>query len=424
MSKVEKKKLLIYAHYYIPDTASTGQILRELAEGMLDKFDVTVICVVPSYLGTVEDEYKTQRFYRESINGVKILRIRVPEFSKTNTVSRIKNILTYFFGAMIATFKVGKQDYVFSISQPPILGGLLGVWGKWMKHAKYIYNIQDFNPEQVLAVNFSKNKLITGAMMFFDKFSCRRSDLIITVGRDLVQTVHNRFKGKKVPKTVMINNWIDENEIYPVETNHPKVAAFKEKYGLQDKFVIMYSGNIGLYYDLENIMKVIEQVKPGTKTADGREVVFAFVGAGSVLDKLVVYKEEKHMNNVVFIPYQDKADLIYSLNAGDVHWCVNAKGIKGVSCPSKYYGIAAAGKAVLAVLEKDSEIRCIIEETHGGLCSEPGDYEAIAENLKWFIENAGTDKVNEMGKRSRENLVQNLTRDVSVKKYAEEILKL
>lgn len=424
MSKVEKKKLLIYAHYYIPDTASTGQILRELAEGMLDKFDVTVICVVPSYLGTVEDEYKTQRFYRESINGVKILRIRVPEFSKTNTVSRIKNILTYFFGAMIATFKVGKQDYVFSISQPPILGGLLGVWGKWMKHAKYIYNIQDFNPEQVLAVNFSKNKLITGAMMFFDKFSCRRSDLIITVGRDLVQTVHNRFKGKKVPKTVMINNWIDENEIYPVETNHPKVAAFKEKYGLQDKFVIMYSGNIGLYYDLENIMKVIEQVKPGTKTADGREVVFAFVGAGSVLDKLVVYKEEKHMNNVVFIPYQDKADLIYSLNAGDVHWCVNAKGIKGVSCPSKYYGIAAAGKAVLAVLEKDSEIRCIIEETHGGLCSEPGDYEAIAENLKWFIENAGTDKVDEMGKRSRENLVQNLTRDVSVRKYAEEILKL
>lgn len=424
MSRVEKKKLLIYAHYYIPDTASTGQILRELAEGMLDKFDVTVICVVPSYLGTVEDEYKTQRFYRESINGVKILRIRVPEFSKTNTVSRIKNILTYFFGAMIATFKVGKQDYVFSISQPPILGGLLGVWGKWMKHAKYIYNIQDFNPEQVLAVNFSKNKLVIGAMMFFDKFSCRRSDLIITVGRDLVQTVHNRFKGKKVPKTVMINNWIDENKIYPVGANHPKVVAFKEKYGLQDKFVIMYSGNIGLYYDLENIMKVIEQVKPGTKTVDGREVAFAFVGAGSVLDKLVAYKEQKHMNNVVFIPYQDKADLIYSLNAGDVHWCVNAKGIKGVSCPSKYYGIAAAGKAVLAVLEKDSEIRCIIEETQGGLCSEPGDYEAMSENLKWFIENAGTDKVNEMGKRSRKNLVQNLTREVSVRKYAEEIVKL
>ena len=118
-----KKNLLIYAHYYIPDTASTGQILRELAEGMLDKFNITVICVVPSYLGTIEDKYKTQKYYEEEINGVKVLRIRVPEFSKTNKKSRVKNIVSYFFGALGATFKVGKMDYVFSISQPPILGG-------------------------------------------------------------------------------------------------------------------------------------------------------------------------------------------------------------------------------------------------------------------------------------------------------------
>ena len=96
--------------------------------------------------------------------------------------------------------------------------GLLGVWGKWVKHAKYIYNIQDFNPEQVLAVGYTKSKFVTDAMMWFDKFSCKRSDLIITVGRDLVETVEGRFKGKKAPKTVMINNWIDENEIYPLDT--------------------------------------------------------------------------------------------------------------------------------------------------------------------------------------------------------------
>ena len=224
-----KKNLLIYAHYYIPDTASTGQILRELAEGMLDKFNIMVICVVPSYLGTIEDKYKTQKYYKEEINGVKMLRIRVPEFSKTNKKSRVKNIVSYFFGAIGATFKVGKMDYVFSISQPPILGGLLGVWGKWVKHAKYIYNIQDFNPEQVLAVGYTKSRFITDAMMWFDKFSCKRSDLVITVGRDLVETVEKRFKGKKVPKTVMINNWIDENEIYPLDENNEKVLAFKKK---------------------------------------------------------------------------------------------------------------------------------------------------------------------------------------------------
>ena len=415
-----KKNLLIYAHYYITDTASTGQILRELAEGMLDKFNITVICVVPSYLGTIEDKYKTKKYYEEEINGVKVLRIRVPEFSKTNKKSRVKNIVSYFFGAMGATFKVGKMDYVFSISQPPILGGLLGVWGKWMKHAKYIYNI----PEQVLAVGYTKSKFVTDVMMWFDKFSCKRSDLVITVGRDLVETVENRFKGKKVPKTVMINNWIDENEIYPLDENNEKVLAFRKKYDLDGKFVIMYSGNIGLYYDLEKLIEVVKRFKPGTKTADDREVVFAFVGAGSVLKTLEDYVTEHHMENVVFIPYQAKADFIYSLNAGDVHWCVNAKGIKGVSCPSKYYGLASAAKPVIGVLESGSEIRCIIEDTKGGLCCEPGEYDQVEENIRWFIENAGSEKLKAMGARSRENLEKNLTRNVSVQKYAEEILKL
>lgn len=419
-----KKNLLIYAHYYIPDTASTGQILRELAEGMSDSFNITIICVVPSYLGTIKDKYKTQKYYEEEINGVKVLRIRVPEFSKTNKKSRIKNVVSYFMGAMGATFKVGKMDYVFSISQPPILGGLLGVWGKWVKHAKFIYNIQDFNPEQVLAVGYAKSRFITDVMMAFDKFSCKRSDLVITVGRDLVETVEKRFEDKKVPKTVMINNWIDENEIYPLPENNERVLAFKKKYGLDNKFVIMYSGNIGLYYNLENLIKVIEKFGTDNRTADGREVVFAFIGAGTVLDKLVSYVKEHNMDNVKFIPYQDKADLIYSLNAGDVHWCVNAKGIKGVSCPSKYYGLAAAGKPVIGVLESGSEVRCLIEDTHGGLCCEPGEYDQVEKNIRWFIDNAGSNEIKDMGIRSRDNLEKNLTRDVSVRKYAEEILKL
>ena len=419
----DKKRLLIYAHYYVPDVASTGQILRELAEGMLDTFDITVICVVPSYSGKIEEKYKTQKYYEEEINGVKVLRIRVPEFSKANKMSRIKNILGYFFGAMAATFKAGKQDYVFSISQPPILGGLLGVWGKWMKRAKFIYNIQDFNPEQTMAVGYSKNRLILKAMMWFDKFSCRRSNLVITVGRDLVETMQKRFNGKNVPKTVMINNWIDEKEIYPLPSDNEGVVAFRKKYGLEDKFVIMYSGNIGLYYDLENLIKVIEKFKPGTKTADGKEVVFAFVGEGSVLDKLVLYVKEHQMSNVTFIPYQKKEELIYSLNAGDVHWCVNAKGIKGVSCPSKFYGIAAVGKPVLGVLEEGSEVRLLIEETKCGLVAEPGDYEAVEENIRWFVENADSSNAHSMGMIGCVYLKKNLTKVVSIDKYTKVVLE-
>jgi glycosyltransferase involved in cell wall biosynthesis len=420
----EKKKLLIYAHYYVPDVASTGQVLKDLAEGMTDAFDITVICVVPSYEGTIADEYKTQKYYEEEINGVKVLRIRVPEFTKSNKISRIKNILGYFLGALIATFKVSKQDYVFSISQPPILGGLLGVWGKIVKRAKFIYNIQDFNPEQTMAVSYSENGLVLKTMMLADKFSCKCSNLIITVGRDLVETVHKRFKGKKVPETVMINNWIDEKEIYPLDKSNENVVEFKNKYNLTNKFVIMYSGNIGLYYDLENLIKVIEKFPEGTKTNDGREVAFAFVGTGTVMEEIQEYVEENSLKNVVFIPYQEKENLNYSLNASNVQWVVNAKGIKGVSCPSKYYGVAAAGIPVLAVLEKGAEIRCLIEETNGGLISEPGDYESVEKNLRWFIENADNPELEAMGKRSHDYLVENLTKDMSVGMYKDIILEM
>lgn len=426
-----KKKILFFAHYYAPDTASTGQILQDQAEGMLGEFDVTVICVVPSYGGIIEEKYKTQKYFFEELNGVKIIRVRVPEFSKKNKMSRIKNITAYFFGAIGASRKAGKQDYVFTISQPPILGGLLGVLGKWQKHAKMIYCIQDFNPEQIMAVQYSNNRIILKALLMLDKFSCRHSDLVVTVGRDLVETLRNRFKNRNIPKYTMINNWIDEKAVYPLPDDNEHVLAFKKKYGLDDKFVIMYSGNIGLYYDLENLVKTLKQFRKGytqngtyeegPKTADGREVVFAFVGAGSVLDKLVMYTQKHHFENVVYIPYQDKSDLIFSLNAGDVHLCVNAKGIKGVSCPSKAYGIMGVGKPIIGVLEEGSEVRMLIDEIGCGKCCAPGNYEEVANIIHWYIDNADTDEEKKMGMKGRKYLEEYLTKDVSIGKYVDAI---
>ena len=418
-----KKRLLIYAHYYAPDVASTGQILQDLAEGMKDEFDITVICTVPSYTGIIDDKYKEKEFYQEEINGIHVLRLSVPEFTKNSKKSRIRNLLSYYVGARKATGIVGSQDYVFTISQPPIMGGMLGVYGKKKLRAKLIYCIQDFNPEQIMATGYIRMKAILKAAMRLDKRSCRKSDLVVTVGRDLCKTLEQRFQGEIVPNYVMINNWIDEKEICPLPTDDAGVTAFRREYGLDEKFVFMYSGNIGLYYDLEGLIRVIGEFQ-NAKTPDGREVVFAFVGEGSVLDKLKYYRQDHGLNNVVFIPYQDKERLISSLNAADVHWCVNAKGIKGVSCPSKFYGIAAVGKPVLAVLEPRTEVRMLIEEIGCGKCAEPGDYKKIRENIQWFIDHAGDENLAKMGSRGREYLMEHLTKDLSIAKYTEAIGKL
>ena len=410
----KKKRLLVYAHYYYPDVASTGQILKELCEGLKKNFDITVVCVVPSYTGKIDDKYKEKKYYYEDINGIKVIRVRVPEFSKANKKSRILNLLAYFFRAIWATFKSGKQDYVFSISQPPILGGLLGVIGKYIKGAKFIYNIQDFNPEQTMAVGYSKNKVLLNFAMWLDKLSCRLSDKVIVVGRDMQDTLKNRFKNKKVPANTFINNWIDEKEIYPLPSDNKKVLEFKKKYGLENKIVIMYSGNIGLYYDLENLIKVIGRFE------DRNDVVFAFIGEGTVKGKLVNYVNENNLTNVKFIPYQPKEDLIYSLNAGDIHWVVNAKGIKGVSVPSKLYGVMAAGKPVLGVLEECSEARLIIEECGCGVCIEPSQYDVIYNEINNILNNG--DKYKKIGLKGKEYIDKYIKKDVAIEKYNKEII--
>ncbi len=413
-----KKNLLIYAHYYYPDVASTGQILTELAEGLKDSFHITVICTVPSYTGKISRYYKQHKYYHENINGVNVLRIRVPEFRKSFAPSRIYNIASYFLSAIAATFRVENQDYVFTISQPPVLGGMLGVIGKKIKHAKFIYNIQDFNPEQIMAVSFTKNKFVLNFMMFLDKYSCKKADKVIVVGRDMLETLKHRFQGKEkeqMPVTCYINNWINEKEIVPLAKEEPHVLAFKKRLGIEGKFVIMYSGNIGLYYDLQNILRVIGKFR------DYQDVAFLFVGEGSVLEQLELYKAKKGLNNVYFAPYQDKKDLVYSLNAGDVHFVVNAKGIKGVSVPSKLYGVMAAGKPVFGILEEGSEARLIIEESDCGISVSPGEYKEIENLMRRFIEMRDSDELERMGKNGREYLTKYLTKDVSIEKYREEI---
>lgn len=411
-----KKKLLMYTNYFYPEVATTGQILTELAEGLSETFDVSVICEVPSYAMPLEDRYKRHRYYYEQYKVINVIRVRVPEVDRQSKLSRVKYILSYFFNSIGATRKLGKFDLVFTVTQPPVLGGILGMIGKRLTGGKLMYQIMDFNPEQTMAVNYAGNKLVLNAMMWWDKRSCRKSDVVVTLGRDMQETLINRFKGVGVPKNVVINNWIDEKTIYPLPADNENVMAFKKQYGLQDKFVIMTSGNIGLYYDFENILKIIGEHK------DNKDIVFAFVGDGIVKPKLQQYAKEHGLGNVVFIPFQKKSELNYSLNAADIHIVTNAKGIKGISVPSKIYGILAVNKPVWGILEKGSEAWRIIEESNCGILVEAGDYDAIKNSLSTMLSDTnGFVKTHSTG---RKFLMDNFTKQKSIDAYRDVLLDI
>ena len=373
--------MLAYSIYYWPEIASTAQIYAELFEALSDEWDVTVVCAVPCYTGKVPDEYKEERLYFEEHSGVRMVRVPVREYSKEDKRSRILNILDFWLNARKATRELGRDfDLVLTYSQPPILGGMLGAYGAAKTGAPLVYGIQDFNPEQTMAVGYADNALVHRAMMALDKRSCRKSSCVVVPGRDLGETLERRFTHEPVPCYEVINNWADDKAIVPLPKDHPKVVSFRCKYGLEGKFVVMYSGNIGLFYDLENIIKVIGEFK------ERDDVAFAFVGEGVVKGELEAYVHKSGLNNVCFIPYQTKEDLPYSLNVADVHLVTNAKGIKGVSCPSKTYGIMATNVPMIGVLEPGSEVWRIIEEAGCGVLVETGDYDALEVALRTVIE--------------------------------------
>lgn len=406
---IKTKKLLVIPHYFYPDIAATAQIVTDLCEELQHDFEITVICVVPSCNGNVQNEYEIRRIYFEKYKNINIVRVRVPNFLKQNKWSRIKNILVYFFNTIIAIIRIGKQDIVFTMSQPPILGGILGVIAKIIKKAKFVYNIQDFNPEQSEAIGYVKNKAIIHLAASIDKFSCKIADRVVVVGRDMEEVFKHRFKHRKIPENVIINNWIDKRKIFPLGKDNIEVLKFKKKYGLNNKFIFMYSGNIGLYYDLENIVKVMGSLK------NLKDVVFVFVGEGAIKQKLIDYCMENKINNIIFIPYQNKEDLIYSLNVADAHIVTNAKGLKGISVPSKIYGILAVGKFVVGALENGSEARRIIDECNCGKCIEPGDYVGFKNLLKETYERRN--ELTGFGARGKKYLDENLAREVSIIKY-------
>ncbi|PPA69496.1 glycosyltransferase family 4 protein [Jeotgalibacillus proteolyticus] len=407
-----KNKVVFVINYFYPDVASTGQLLTELCLNLQNDFDITVIAAQPGYAG---EESSSKKIIEEDfLENIKVLRIRLPKVNKKSKISRIKYIFSYFFLANFALLKEKKIDVVYTISQPPVLGGLIGTIGKFFKNTKHIYNIQDFNPEQAAAVNYTNKKFIFETARKIDNLNCSYSDCVILVGNDMKETLKRRFNNKNVPENVVINNWTDEKEIIPLDKENDNVKEFLNKHNLTDKFVVMYSGNIGLFYDLENIIKVSLHFK------NHKNIVFVFIGEGAVKEEMENFVLSNSIQNVYFLPYQPKDYIKYSLNAADVHLVVNQKGIKGVSVPSKIYGVMAAGKPILGVLEQGSEAYSLIHKSNCGVTIEPQDYNELIKKIE-ELSMLEEEKLISIGMNGREYLDKFLKQEISIDKYRETI---
>jgi glycosyltransferase involved in cell wall biosynthesis len=363
-------EFVILNQYYVPDVASTGHLLAELAhEAARLGRKVSVITSFPSY-GPPETWQPCEA--TEVRDGVAVWRMKTTRFRKDSLMGRASNSATFLVPLGIRMLLARSRGRVFMYtSNPPFLGIIGGVVSLIRRH-DYIVLLHDSYPHlAVLVGKIRKGSAIERVWHAMNCLFYRRARQTIVLCDRAKQLVVREY-GVSPDRVQVIHNWADPKLLRPM----PKEACeFARRHGYDRKFTLLYSGNLGLYYEFDTLLAAAERLRddPGFR--------LVFVGAGGRKAYIERRVAELGLPNVDVHQYQPFEALNDSLNSCDASLVTIAEGVEGISFPSKFYSSLAVGKPVLALSEPESELRTMVRDTGGGLWSRIGDVEALLGNI-------------------------------------------
>ena len=149
-------RVVILNQYYVPDVASTGHLLSELAGYLADDgVAVDVLATQPSY-GPPETRQKCPR--RESKDGIDVLRMWTTRFSKDNLVGRSINSITFLGQLMLRVlFRRSRPNEVFLYTTNPPYLGVIGAAVSLFRRHPYVVLLHDSYPQLAVLVGKIKS---------------------------------------------------------------------------------------------------------------------------------------------------------------------------------------------------------------------------------------------------------------------------
>ena len=399
-------KICFFNRSYWPDQAATGQFLTELAEDLVSRYgtEVTVVAGRPLNASHAETGSRLSPVGREMHRGVDIRRANGTRLRPARFAARASNYVSYFAAATAASFGVGRQDVVVSLTDPPIVG-LAALWTARRTGARFVFLCEDIFPEVATLIEDFQNSAVNGALDRVNRYLLRHADGIVALGDRMRRRLVEQ-KGADPSRVHVIHNWADCEAIVP----GPKDNAFAREHGLVDRFVLMHSGNVGLSQNLDVLIEAADRLRSRER------LTIAIVGDGSKRAALEAMTVARGLTNVRFFPYQPKALLHDSFASADVFLVSLKAGIEGFIVPSKVYGILAAGRPYIAATDPSSEPAQIASESGCGLVATPGDPAALAAAIAAMYDDPAMTK--DMGARAR-LIARQYDRRVAVQSYHE-----
>jgi glycosyltransferase involved in cell wall biosynthesis len=218
-------------------------------------------------------------------------------------------------------------------------------------------------------------------------------------------------EGVSPDKIQVIHNWADGKAIRPVASEE---NPLRREWGLEEKFIVGYSGNLGRAHEFKTVLGAAEKLK------DEKQIVFLFIGGGTQIDLVKEEGRKLGLVNLMFKSYQPREMLNQSLGLPDVHLVVLRPEMEGLIVPSKFYGIAAAGKPAFFIGDKNGEIARILGKNEAGQSIAQGDSEALVNNIR-VLKN-DPDMLNRMGVNARTVFDKEFDMELALEKW-EKVLR-
>lgn len=360
-------KILFFSHYFPPEgNAPASRTHENCKRWVREGHEVKVITGVPNCPeGVVYEGYRNRLCQQEFIDGIDVRRVWTYIAANKGVMLRIINYVSYMVSTSFFSLFTGKPDVIIATS-PQFFCGWAGVLSRCMFRRPLILEIRDIWPESIVTVGAMKNSLIIRFLERLEKIMYASACHIVTVGAGYRKCLVKR--GVNPGKISVVMNGVNR------ELFHPRTAdaGLKKKLGIENKFICMYSGTIGMACGLDVVLDAAEVIQK--KGID--DIVFLLVGDGASRKELELKAKEKMVSNVIFTGRQSKSMMPEFLAISDV--CLvhlrKTELFKTVM-PSKIFEMAGMAKPIINGVS--GEAADFIERAQCGINIEPGNSEQL-----------------------------------------------
>jgi len=386
--------------------------MSELAQDLQTKgHQVTVLTTTPHYNDEPEaaerqplQPYWGHRVQESELNGIRVLHVyAAPKGSRV--WSRALDYARYHaLGTLLGVLAVERPDVLLAPSPPLTIGlqaWLLGV----LRRAPFVYNVQEIYPDIAVKLGVLRNRALIGAMERAEQFIYRRAARISVIS----EWFRRALTAKQVPadKLSVIANFVDTDFVRPAA----RANTFCEERGLEDKFTVLYAGNIGLTQGFETVLETAQQL------ASVQQIQFLIVGGGARREWLAQRLVERQVPNVTLLPYQPRSRVPEIYASADLCLVPMKAGTARDTFPSKVYTIMAAGRGVVASAEPDTELAWVVGQAGCGWVVPPDDASALSDAVQYAYAHRG--ELLERGARGRTYVVAHHSREAIAQQYDE-----